>query len=671
MDGDVLSTSLANAPTHGVVTLAADGSFVYTPAADFHGSDAFQYLASDGRGGSTPATVALTVSGVNDAPVAVADAFTTAEDTPLFVTAPGVLANDTDADGDSLTASLVAVPTYGTLVLAASGGFEYTPAPGYGGSDAFTYEVSDGLGGTATGTVTLTVTVANDAPLAADDAYGTDEDVPLQVAAPGVLGNDGDPDGDALTATVATGPANGSLLLNADGSFTFTPAPDWSGKDTFTYTADDGHGGTAAGTVTLTIEAVNDAPVAADDAYGTDEDVPLQVAAPGVVGNDGDPDGDVLTATVATGPANGSLLLNADGSFTFTPAPDWGGSDVFTYTAGDGHGGTATGTVALAVTPVNDVPVAVADAYTTAEDTPLALAAPGVLANDTDADGDALKASLVSAPAHGTLVLQASGGFEYTPAPGYGGLDGFSYEMNDGHGGTATGPVTLTIDAVNDVPVVADDAYRTDEDVPLQVAAPGVLGNDADPDGDALTATVATGPTNGSILLNAEGSFTYTPAPDWSGSDAFTYTADDGQGGAHTATVALTVEAVADSLAGGSTATPPAGSGPGAATPAAGVEPAPSPRVLGRDGILVYPNPFNGRTTVVYDLDTTAEVEICIYNARGQRVLLLLVAVQAPGQHEAVWDAKNEAGVEVESGVYFVQLRRATSTVTRRLVLVQ
>ena len=307
----------------------ANGSFSYTPAADYAGPDSFTYRASDGTLTSNVATVTLTVTAVNDAPVAAGDAFSTAEDTVATVPAPGVLGNDSDPDGDPLTAVLVTGPSHGSLTLNANGSFSYTPAANYAGADSFSYRASDGTLTSNVATVTLTVTAVNDAPVAAGDAFSTAEDTVLTVPAPGVLGNDSDPDGDPLTAVLVTGPSHGSLTLNANGSFTYTPAADYAGADSFSYRASDGTLTSNVATVTLTVTAVNDAPVAAGDAFSTAEDTVLTVPAPGVLGNDSDPDGDPLTAVLVTGPSHGSLTLNATGSFSYTPAANFAGRRPF------------------------------------------------------------------------------------------------------------------------------------------------------------------------------------------------------------------------------------------------------------------------------------------------------------------------------------------------------
>jgi VCBS repeat-containing protein len=281
------------------------------------------------------------------------------------------------------------------------------------------------------------------------------------VAAPGVLGNDADPDGDPLTAVLVTGPGHGSLTLNADGSFSYTPSADFAGSDSFTYRAGDGTLTSNVATVAISVTAVNDVPVAAGDAFSTAEDTVLTVAAPGVLGNDADPDGDPLTAVLVTGPSHGSLTLNANGSFSYTPAADFAGSDSFSYRASDGSLSSNPVTVTITVTATNDTPAGVADAYTTAEDTVLTAPAPGVLGNDSDPDGDPLTAVLVTGPSHGTLSLNVDGSFSYTPAANFAGSDSFSYRATDGSLNSNPVTVTITVTAVNDAPTVTVAAGAT------------------------------------------------------------------------------------------------------------------------------------------------------------------------------------------------------------------
>src|SRR5439155_1746673 len=164
VDGDALSAVLVTGPSHGTLTLNSDGSFSYTPDTDYNGIDSFSYQANDGTTSGGIVTVTLTVNPQNDAPVALDDSFTTAEDTTLNVAAPGVLANDTDVDGDSLSAVLMSQPTHGSLTLNSNGSFSYTPAANYNATDSFTYKANDGQADSGIATVSITVTPVNDRP---------------------------------------------------------------------------------------------------------------------------------------------------------------------------------------------------------------------------------------------------------------------------------------------------------------------------------------------------------------------------------------------------------------------------------------------------------------------------------------------------------------------------
>jgi VCBS repeat-containing protein len=493
-------------------------------------------------------SVLLNNTSTNQAPVAVNDAYSTPEDTPLTVPAPGVLGNDTDPESNPLTASVVAGsgPAHGTLAFNQNGAFSYTPAANFNGTDTFTYKASDGTVQSNPATVTITVTPVNDAPTAAADTYDTPEDTALTIAAPGVLGNDSDPDSSTLTAAVVTGPGHGTLTLNPNGAFAYTPAANFNGTDTFTYKASDGSAQSNPATVTITINPVGDAPVATNDAYSTNEDTPLTVPAPGVLDNDTDPEGNPLTAWVESGTNHGTLTLDTNGSFTYSPAADFNGTDTFTYRASDGTLDSGLATVTITVTAVNDAPVATNDTYTTDEDTALTVAALGVLGNDTDLDSATLTAAVVAGPAHGSLTLNANGSFTYTPTANYNGPDTFTYRASDGTLDSNLATVTITVTASNDAPAATNDAYSTAEDTSLTVGAPGVLGNDTDADGNPLTAALVTDPAHGTLTLNPDGSFTYTPDANFNDTDKFTYRASDGTAPSNTATVTITVTAVND-----------------------------------------------------------------------------------------------------------------------------
>jgi FtsP/CotA-like multicopper oxidase with cupredoxin domain len=407
----------------------------------------------------------------------------------------------------------------------------------------------------------ISILRAGGAPTAGDDAATTPEDTAVTIA---VLANDSDPDGYPLTVTSATAPSNGTALINGDNTITYTPAANFNGTDSFTYTVTDAGALTATATVTVTVTPVNDTPVANDDLnlvlnFVNGSGQWIRGASGSVLLNDTDTDSSTLTPTLVSNidPAKGSVTLYTNGGFAYNP-PLSGpatGLMTFTYRVSDGTTTSNTATVSFRV---NRAPVAVDDGSAT---NPLVLnfvdgsgkylrgSAGSVLGNDTDADGDALTTILVSNidPAQGTVTLYGLGNFAYTPPAG-GPVTGnmtFTYKASDGKGGQSnTATVTFR---VNRAPVAVNDAYTlttlvngTYYYVP---AATGVLANDTDADGDALTTILVSNVAEGSVTLYGLGAFRYTPpAGGPSGPQTFTYKASDGKGGqSNTATVTLTV----------------------------------------------------------------------------------------------------------------------------------
>ncbi|MBN1967577.1 MAG: tandem-95 repeat protein, partial [Anaerolineae bacterium] len=299
---------------------------------------------------------------------------------------------------------------------------------------------------------------ANICPVAVADAYTITQGSPLLVGvAQGVLANDTDADGDTLAALLSADVTVGELLLAADGSFAYAPAPAFVGQVTFSYTAHDGVCSSSPAQVTITVTPPpNTCPVAAPDAYTVTQGGSLIInAAQGVLANDTDADGDALTAQLVANVAKGTLLLVSDGSFAYAPEPAFVGEVTFTYAAHDGTCASTPAAVTITVIRPNAVPVAVADAYSVTAGIPLVVSPlEGVLANDTDADGDALSAQLVENVTHGVLTLLANGGFTYTPGAGFVGEDSFTYRASDGRDTSAPVEVTLTVRAAIFLPLI-------------------------------------------------------------------------------------------------------------------------------------------------------------------------------------------------------------------------
>lgn len=277
-------------------------------------------------------------------------------------------------------------------------------------------------------------------PNANPDFYDCPHDQTLYVPEPGVLSNDTDPN--PLVARLVSGVTYGQLVLYPSGGFDYAPDPGYEGTDTFEYKAVNSSNDESE-PVTVQINVQNTTPTAVSDSHTTVHDRPLYVPSPGVLSNDTDPEENVLTAELTSGPTHGQLILYSDGGFDYMPEAGFVGTDSFTYRANDGAAVSPAATVTIHVT--NETPDTAPDSFTTEQDIALYVPTPGVLANDTDPDGDTLTAKRVAGPSHGQLLLGIDGEVTYAPDPGYVGVDSFQYVANDGATDSTATQVTIEV----------------------------------------------------------------------------------------------------------------------------------------------------------------------------------------------------------------------------------
>src|SRR6185312_3782595 len=338
----------------------------------------------------------------NQSPVANPDVLEILANTPFVVSADDLLSNDTDADGDILSISAWGNADHVTVTRLGDGSFSITPQANYSGPASFTYTIDDGNGGTSTTTVSISVVSedGNTPPLAVDDSVSTNEDTPLVLAPAALLSNDIDSNGDTITITAVGDAVHGTVSIDGAGNVVFAPDANYNGPASFSYTVDDGQGGTATATVNVDVVSVNDTPVAGNNTATTSEDTPLVIAPATLTGNDSDVDGDALTISAVGNAVHGTVAINGAGNVVFTPAANYNGPASFTYTVSDGHGGAATATVNVNVTAVNDAPTAGNDTVTATEDTPLIITPATLLGNDNDVDGNPLSITAVGNATH-------------------------------------------------------------------------------------------------------------------------------------------------------------------------------------------------------------------------------------------------------------------------------
>ncbi|WP_161603937.1 retention module-containing protein, partial [Paraglaciecola arctica] len=488
----------------GTVTVDSTGNFSYTPVTDFVGADTFTYTITDADGDTSTATVTVNIANVNKLPEAVDDSFDMDENTQLSGT---LLGNDDLGDEDTTVTAFDGTSVNGgTVTVDDAGNFTYTPVTDFVGSDTFTYTITDADGDTSTATVTVNIANVNKLPDAVDDTFEIDENTQLTGT---LLGNDdlGD-EATIVTAFDSTSVNGGTVTVDEAGNFTYTPIPDFVGSDTFTYTITDADGDSSTATVTVVNANVNKLPDAVDDTFGINENTQLTGT---LLGNDdlGDEE-TTVTAFDSSSVNGGTVTVDGTGNFTYTPVTDFVGADTFTYTITDADGDTSTATVTVNVANVNALPDAVDDSFRINENTQLSGT---LLGNDDLGDEVTTVTAFNSTSANGGSVsVDEAGNFTYTPVANFVGADTFTYTITDADGDTSTATVTVTVlnVNVNALPDAVDDTFNINENSPLSGS---LLGNDDLGDNPTtVTAFDNTSTNGGTVTVNPNGTFSYTPA---------------------------------------------------------------------------------------------------------------------------------------------------------------
>ncbi len=518
VDGDALTFSIETPSTNGNVSMSPNGLFDYTPDANFDDLDVFGVRVEDPSGAFVVVAVSLTVAPVNDAPTADPTSFSTDEDVALNGSLSG-----SDIDGDSLNFSIGASPSHGSINVEPNGEFSYLPDANYHGSDSFTFTVSDGVLTSAYAAVSLTVNPINDAPTGNDQDFSLDEDTTLigQLLA-------SDLDGDALIFSLETDASNGVVSVNADGNFEYTPNTDFDGSDLFQVRVADPSLSFAIFEVSLTVNPINDAPVALSNGFETDEDTPLV----GVLAAT-DAEGDTLTFALDASSSNGTASVSSDGSFNYTPNDNYSGSDSFTFTASDGTSTSDASVINITINPINDAPVAF-DSAISSTDGAIVSGAVSV----SDVDSTSLSASLgATEPSKGSVIFDGVN-FTYSPNAGESGADSFSFVVNDGSldSNEATVSVTLTLTG----PTAYPQNVGVDEDSSVAITLTGDY-----PQNGTLAFSVTSAPANGTLGGEAP-NLIYTPEENYFGADQFSFTVSNGDMSSAEAVVSINVVSIND-----------------------------------------------------------------------------------------------------------------------------
>ncbi|MBD6957718.1 tandem-95 repeat protein, partial [Vibrio parahaemolyticus] len=522
VEGDVLSIQSASVPSEQGSVDIVDGKLVFTPAENFNGEATITYIVTDGDL-TDEAKVTVTVTPVNDSPVAVDDTTSIQEDTAVTI---DVLTNDTDVDGDKLSIESVSVPKEQGTVEVVDGKLVFTPAENFNGDAEITYTVTDGQL-TDEAKVTVTVNPVNDAPTIKVDAVEsiTEDAVNTDTVVATLTVRDTDTSEDQLTVSLKNN-SNGYFVLVGDEVKLTQAGVDAVNNDelnlkdlTISASVSDGVNPTANDSDSLIVNRVNDAPTVenaiADQVLSEDFDTYT------IDLNEVFKDTDSSLEFSVSG--NNSIQISiVNGVATISPTADWNGSEALTFTATDPSGESVSQTVNFTVAPVADI---VADKATVVEDTPTIIK---VLGNDTfEGDDQVVSLDTNNGPANGTVSVNPDGSVTYTPNDNYHGTDSFTYIVTSG-GVSESTTVSVDVTPVNDAPVAKDDTAITDEDTPVTI---DVLPNDNDNDidGDKLSIQSASVPEAQGKVEIVDGKLVFTPAENFNGHAEIIYTVTDGQ----------------------------------------------------------------------------------------------------------------------------------------------
>ncbi|OQK27226.1 putative RTX toxin [Vibrio parahaemolyticus] len=536
VEGDVLSIQSASVPSEQGSVDIVDGKLVFTPAENFNGEATITYIVTDGDL-TDEANVTVTVTPVNDSPVAVDDTVSTQEDTVVTI---DVLPNDSDVDGDKLSIQSASVPEAQGKVEIVEGKLVFTPAENFNGDAEITYTVTDGQL-TDEAKVTVTVNPVNDAPTIKVDAVEsiTEDAVSIDTVVAALTVRDTDTPEDQLAVSLENN-SNGYFVLVGDEVKLTQAGVDAVNNDelnlkglTISASVSDGVNPTAIDSDSLIVNRVNDAPTVenaiADQVLSEDFDTYT------IDLNEVFKDTDSSLEFSVSG--NNSIQISiVSGVATITPTADWNGKETITFTAKDPSGESISQIVNFTVAPVADI---VADNATVVEDTPTIIK---VLGNDTfEGDGKVVSLDANNGPVNGSVSVNPDGSVTYTPNDNYHGIDSFTYIVTSG-GVSESTTVNVDVTPENDAPVAKDDTAITDEDTPVTI---DVLPNDTDIDGDKLSIQSASVPeTQGKVEI-VDGKLVFTPAENFHGDAEITYTITDGAL-TDQATVNVTVNAVND-----------------------------------------------------------------------------------------------------------------------------
>ncbi|MEZ9252262.1 tandem-95 repeat protein [Vibrio cyclitrophicus] len=531
IDGDELSVAdVSYTGSEGVFTDNGDGTYTFAPNENFNGEVSLDFSVSDGIE-TVDANIDVTVTDVNDAPVAGATSYQMNEDGTITLSPEQLIANSSDVDGEVSLDSVSYSGADGILVQNEDGSVTFAPNENFNGDINLDVTVIDDDGATAQTTAGIEVIAVNDAPVAGNVAYSVDEDGSITLSQEQLLANASDVDGDALTASNLSAGDNATVTANDDGSFTITPEADFNGDIDLSFDVSDGLETVQAG-VDLTVNPVNDLPTAEDQNFTVEEDGTLIFTDADLLAGAADIDGDDLSiADVSYTGAEGVFTDNGDGTYTFAPNENFNGEVSLDFSVSDGTE-TVDANIGVTVTDVNDAPVAGSTSYQMNEDGTITISPEQLIANSSDVDGEVSLESVTYSGSDGTLVQNDNGSVTFTPNENFNGDISLDVVVTDDDGATATTTAGIEVLAVNDGPESEEVELTTAEDSTILITQDMLLAQatDIDNTADELSASgLQIDPSLGELLDNEDGTWSFTPNENFNGDVPMTFNVSDGQ----------------------------------------------------------------------------------------------------------------------------------------------
>ncbi|EPS3431901.1 tandem-95 repeat protein [Vibrio alginolyticus] len=546
IDGDNLTVDgISYTGSDGVLTDHGDGTYTFAPNENFNGDVSFSFGVSDGTE-TVPANVDVSVTPVNDPPVAGATSYMVDEDNAITISDEQLLANSSDVEGAVSIDSVTYSGTDGVFQDNGDGTYTFMPNENFSGDISLDVIVADEQGAIDETTAGITVIEVNDPPVAGPTSYTIDEDSVLTFSESQILANASDIEGDVELVGISYEGSDGIFTVNGDGTCSFAPNENFNGQVQLDVTIQDENGATVDTHINVDVLPINDPPVSGDLAYTINEDSSITLSQEQLLAKAGDIDSENLEAINLSTDDNATIQYNDDGSYTITPDENYNGDLDLTFDIIDNDGGSVQVGLDITVNPVNDLPQAQDQQFTVEEDGTLLFTDADLLEGASDIDGDDLSIeNVLYTGADGVLTDNGDGTYSFAPNENFNGDVQFTFDVSDGTGSTPAF-IDVSVTPVNDPPVAGSTSYTVQEDGQITISDEQLLANSSDVEGDVALANVSYSGNDGSFVDNGDGTYTFTPNENFDGNISLDVTVIDQDGATDTTTAGIDVIAVND-----------------------------------------------------------------------------------------------------------------------------